>query len=149
MSITRVSSRRALFGEGPARRKRTSSSSVPGTAFMRPKMLFTLMGTGCTEVTRTISEEAEVVTARWKDGRLGTMRVDRPYSKFGASAFRSKNHADIVSDIKVDYVPLVRQIVEFMNTRMPPVPDAETLEIFTFLDAAQKSKAKNGAPVSM
>jgi hypothetical protein len=36
-----------------------------------------------------------------------------------------------------------------MNTRTPPVSNEETLEIFVFLDAAQKSKAKGGAPVSM
>jgi hypothetical protein len=113
------------------------------------EMLYTLLGPGCTEVTRTTSPEADVVTCRWKDGRLGTMRVDRPYSKFGAVAFRSKNRVDVISDVKVDYVPLVREIVQFMNTRTPPVSNAETLEILEFLDAAQKSKAKNGAPVSM
>jgi hypothetical protein len=113
------------------------------------EMLYTLMGTGCAEVTRTSSEEADVVTCRWKDGRLGTMRVDRPYSKFGAVAFRSTNRVDVVADIKVDYVPLVRQIVQFMSSRMPPVSNGETLEIFTFLDAAQKSKGKKGAPESM
>lgn len=113
------------------------------------EMLYTLMGTGCTEVTRTSSEEADVVTCRWKDGRLGTMRVDRPYSKFGAVAFRDKNKVDAITEIKVDYVPLVRQIVQFMNSKTPPVSNAETLEIITFLDAAQRSKAKNGAPVSM
>ena len=136
-----------VWGPGPTEAHQQLDLSWYG--IHAAEMLFTLMGTGCTEVTRTTSEEADVVTARWKDGRLGTMRVDRPYSKFGAVAFRSKNHVDVVSDIKVDYVPLVRQIVQFMNTRTPPVPNAETLEIFTFLDAAQRSKAKHGAPVSM
>jgi hypothetical protein len=113
------------------------------------EMLYTLMGTGCTEVTRTTSEQADVVTCRWKDGRLGTMRVDRPYSKFGAVAFRDKNKVDAITEIKVDYVPLVRQIVQFMNTKTPPVPNDETLEIIAFLDAAQRSKQKKGSPVSM
>jgi hypothetical protein len=136
-----------VWGPGPTEAHQQLDLSWYG--IHAAEMLFTLMGTGCTEVTRTTSAEADVVTARWKDGRLATMRVDRPYSKFGAVAFRSKNRVDVVSDIKVDYVPLVRQIVQFMNTRTPPVPNAETLEILTFLDAAQRSKAKNGAPVSM
>jgi hypothetical protein len=49
------------------------------------------------------------VTCRWKDGRIGVLRVDRPYSKFGAVAFRAKNQVDVLPDIKMDYLPLVRQ----------------------------------------
>ena len=113
------------------------------------EMLYTLMGPGCSEVTRTASQAADVVTCRWKDGRLGTLRVDRPYSKFGAVVFRSKNQVDVLPDIKVDYVPLVRQIVQFMATRTPPVPNVETLEIFQMMDAAQKSKEQSGKPVAM
>ena len=113
------------------------------------EMLYTLMGTGCSEVTMTSSGEADIATGKWKDGRLGTVRVDRPYSKFGAVAFREKNQVDALPDIKVDYLPLVREIVKFMNTKQPPVPNEETLEIMQFMDAAQRSKEHNGAPVSM
>lgn len=136
-----------VWGPGPTESHQQLDLSWYG--IHAAEMLYTLMGTGCTEVTRTTSEQADVVTCRWKDGRLGTMRVDRPYSKFGAVAFRTKNHVDVLSDIKVDYVPLVREIIQFMNTRTPPVPNDETLEIFSFLEAAQKSKAKSGAPVRM
>jgi hypothetical protein len=110
-------------------------------------MLYTLMGPGCTEVTRRTSENAEVVTCRWKDGRLGTMRLDRPYSKYGAVVFRPRTQVDVAPDIKVDYLPLVREIVKFMETRTPPQSNAETLEILAFLDAAQKSKEHGGSPV--
>jgi hypothetical protein len=136
-----------VWGPGPTEPHQALDLSWYG--IHAAEMLYTLMGTGCGEVTHTTSELADVVTCRWRDGRLGTMRVDRPYSKFGAVAFRSKNRVDTISDVKVDYVPLVREIVEFMNTRTPPVSNEETLEIFVFLDAAQKSKAKGGAPVSM
>jgi hypothetical protein len=77
------------------------------------------------------------------------MRVDRPYSKFGAVAFRPKNQVDALPDIKVDYIPLVREIVKFMATREPPVAKSETLEILQFLDAAQRSKAQGGSRVGM
>jgi hypothetical protein len=113
------------------------------------EMLYTLLGSGCSVVSRVSSESADVVTCKWKDGRLGTMRVDRPYSKFGAVAFRSNNAVDCLPDIKVDYIPLVREIVKFMSTRQPPVANAETLDIMQFLDAAQRSKAQNGSPVTM
>ncbi|HEX6546926.1 MAG TPA: Gfo/Idh/MocA family oxidoreductase [Bryobacteraceae bacterium] len=113
------------------------------------EMLYTLMGTGCSEVTMTSSGEADVVTGKWQGGRIGTVRVDRPYSKFGAVVFRAKNQVDALPDIKVDYLPLVREIVKFMNTKQPPVSNEETLEIMQFMDAAQRSKEHNGAPVSM
>jgi hypothetical protein len=108
------------------------------------EMLYTLLGTGCGEVTETTSEGADVVTCRWKDGRLGTMRVDRPYSKFGAVVFRDKNRVESQPDVQVDYIPLVRQIVDFVASGKPPVPNDETLEIFAFLDAAQRSKKSGG-----
>ncbi len=36
------------------------------------------------------------------------------------------------------------KIVAFMQTKTPPVPNAVTLEIFAFMEAAQRSKASNG-----
>jgi hypothetical protein len=113
------------------------------------EMLYALMGSGCAEVTRRTSENADVVTCRWKDGRLGTMRGDRPYSKYGAVVFRSKSQVDVAPDIKVDYLPLVREIVKFMETHKPPESNVETLEIIAFLDAAQRSKEHGGSPVGM
>jgi hypothetical protein len=41
-------------------------------------------------------------------------------------------------------VPLVKEIVTFMQTKKPPVPNAVTLEIFAFMDAAQRSEAAGG-----
>ncbi len=113
------------------------------------EILFTLMGTGCAEVTRTTSAEADVVTCRWKDGRLGSIRADRPTSSFGAVAFHPNNKVQALPLIQSGYAPLLREIVQFMTTRKAPVANAETLEIFQFLDAAQRSKEKGGVPVSI
>ena len=136
-----------VWGPGPTEPHQTLDLSWYGVHAL--EMLYTLMGTGCSVVTRTTSENADVVTCRWKDGRLGTMRVDRPYSKFGAVVFRAKNRVDALPDVKVDYIPLVREIVKFMSSAQPPVSNEETMEIFAFLDAAQKSKARTGAPVEI
>src|SRR5439155_13628359 len=113
------------------------------------EMLFTLMGTGCVEVARSTSEQADVVTCRWKDGRLGSMRTDRPTSKYGAVVFQENYDVQSQPAIKVDYLPLLREIVQFMRNGKPPVSEKETLEIFEFLDAAQRSKQKGGSPVSI
>jgi hypothetical protein len=112
------------------------------------EMLFTLMGRGCVQVTRSTSKDADVVTGLWADGRIGTVRVDRPHSKYGAVVFRSDETVDALPSVAVDYPRLVSQIVRFMTTRTPPVPNAETLEIFAFLDAAQRSKDAGGVPTS-
>ncbi|MGH7247822.1 MAG: hypothetical protein ACREH9_06930, partial [Pseudomonadota bacterium] len=90
-----------------------------------------------------------------KDGRLGTVRPLRPYGPPGAVVFRqalpSDNHGNLVvvqSPAKVEepYTPLVEHIVEFFQTGKVPVPNAETLEIYAFMDAAQRSKASGGRP---
>jgi hypothetical protein len=113
------------------------------------EMLYTVMGTGCVEVTRTHAGGADVVTGRWKDGRLGTVRLERPYGKYGGVAFREKTQITAIPDMQFSYAKLVEQIVKFMNTKTPPFPTAETVEMFEFMDAAQRSREAGGAPVSM
>jgi len=113
------------------------------------EMLFALMGPGCEEVVRAASENADEVVCRWKDGRIGSMRVVRPSTGYGAVVFRGTKVAQSDPGAKTGYAPLVREIVKFFQTRQPPVPNDETLELFAFLDAAQKSKEKGGLPVRL
>ncbi|MDX2269573.1 MAG: Gfo/Idh/MocA family oxidoreductase [Bryobacter sp.] len=114
------------------------------------EMLFTLMGRGCETVTRTTAPEQDEITCRWKDGRIGTMRALRPYSNFGAVAILQDNKIiQSAEKFAYSYVPLVQAIVDFFTTGKVPVDPAETLEIFAFLDAAQKSKEQGGRPVAL
>jgi hypothetical protein len=119
------------------------------------EMLYTIMGTGCEEVTRMSTPDADVVVGRWKDGRIGTVRALRPYATYGAVAFKkpegkSQNvTAQVVEEQHVGYTELVREIVKFMETKQPPVSNDETLEIFAFMDAAQRSKESGGAPTRL
>ncbi|CAL1519528.1 Gfo/Idh/MocA family oxidoreductase [Chitinophaga sp. MM2321] len=112
------------------------------------EMLFTLMGTGCIRVTRTTSETMDQVTGVWEDGRIGTLRgvIKGPYG-FGGHAFGEKGIAPI-GDF-TSYHPLVLQITSFFETGIPPVRPEETLEIVAFMEAADESKRKKGAPVKM
>jgi hypothetical protein len=120
-------------------------------AIHEAEMLYTLLGTGCEEVTRISSGDADVVSCRWKDGRIGTMRALRPYSDYGAVTFVSnpKGHASSVTVPKISQVPLAADIVKFVQTGVPPVPIEETLELFAFLDAAQRSKDSGGRPTRL
>lgn len=119
------------------------------------EMLYTIMGTGCEDVARMSTADADVVTGRWKDGRIGTVRALRPYSTYGAVVFRkpegkSRNlTAQVVEEQNAGYGELVGEIVKFMETKQPPAPNDETLEIFAFMDAAQRSKEAGGKPMAL
>jgi hypothetical protein len=113
------------------------------------ELLYALMGPGCEEVTRTASPDADVIVGRWKDGRLGSVRALRPYSDYGAVVFRPKQIVASPSRPAGSYVPLVTEIMKFFETGEPPVPNRETLEIFAFMDAAQRSKDEGGRPMRL
>jgi hypothetical protein len=115
------------------------------------ELLFTLMGPGCETVTRTSGADTDVVTGRWKDGRIGSVRAVRPYSDYGAIVYRGRevevNHPKAGG--ATDYRPLVVEIVKFFQTGKPAAPNSDTLEMFAFMDAAQKSKEQGGKPVTL
>lgn len=113
------------------------------------EMMFVVMGTGVVEATRTYAADGDVITGRWKDGRTATVRALRPYGKFGAIVFLPGNQSKMISGVEPGYAPLVTTIVKFMSTKIPPVPNEETLEIFAFLDAAQRSREQGGIPVRL
>ena len=110
--------------------------------------LFTLMGTGCETVARVQATDADQVTGVWKDGRVGTYRgIRRNKATFGAIAFGTNG---IVQAGKMgNYEELCREIANFFKTGKPPVSPEETIEIVTFLEAADQSKAKGGASVAL
>lgn len=113
------------------------------------EVLYALMGTGCEEVTRMYTENSDEVTCRWKGGRIGTARLVRPYSGYGAVVFRGQKVTQSPPDAKFSYIPLVKEIVKFFETKQVPVPNEETLEMFAFMDAAQRSREAGGAPMKL
>ncbi len=115
------------------------------------EVLYTLMGPGCVSVSRTSGANAEVVVGVWKDGRVGTVRAIRPYSDYGAIVYRAKEVVEShpKAAAATDYRPLVTEMVKFFQTGRPPVPNEETLEMFAFMDAAQRSKEQGGKSVAL
>lgn len=113
------------------------------------EMLYTLMGTGCLEVTRTHSGLTDVVVGRWKDGRVGVVHLERPYSKYGAVVFREKTQLAAIDDLSFNYASLVSEIVQFMRSKKPPVPNSETMEMYEFMEAARRSKDAGGVPTPL
>jgi len=115
------------------------------------ELLYTIMGTGCESVTRIAGKDVDVIVGRWKDGRIGTVEAVRPYSDYGAVAFRGRESVEShpPAAAAADYRLLVAEIVKFFQTGQPPVSNEETLEIFAFMDAAQRSKQQGGGPVGL
>ncbi len=110
--------------------------------------LFTVMGTGCERVSRTHTEGTDVVTGIWSGGKVGTLLGLRAAkAAYGVKVFGSK--AVIEESAGGAYPELMAEMVKFFQTGEPPVAAAETLEIFTFMAAADESKRRGGAPVSL
>jgi len=110
--------------------------------------LFTVMGTGCKSVVRTFTQNTDQVTGLWQDGRIGTFRGIRSgRADYGGTVFGEKGIT--VLGKYAGYNPLLVKIIEFFNTGMPPVKAEDTIEIFTFMAAAEESKVKGGKPVDL
>ena len=113
------------------------------------EMLYALMGPGCEEVTRISTPGADLIAGRWKDGRIGSVRALRPTGGYGAVVFRSKEVVESPPNAEDGYGPLLKEIVKFFQSGAPPVSNQETLEIFAFMDAAERSKAAGGRPMRL
>jgi len=136
-----------VWGPGPTEEHHKLSLTWYGIHAV--EMLYTLLGTGAEEVAMVSTPAADEVTAKWKGGKIGTVRTLRPYSEFGAVVFREKSVMPSGAKTKSSYVPMLREIVKFFQTGVTPVPNEETLEIFAFMDAAERSKARGGAPMKL
>jgi predicted dehydrogenase len=112
------------------------------------EILYAVMGTGCQSVRRVQTPDYEFVVGLWEGGRIGTYRgLRKGRHDYGATIFGSKS---IIQAGKYGgYEPLVDEIIKFFKTGVVPVPKEETIELFAFMSAADESKAKGGAAVSI
>jgi predicted dehydrogenase len=112
--------------------------------------LFTVMGRGCETVVRTSTADTDIVTGTWSGGRTGVLiGLRTKASPHKVTVFGSTGVVEQKGQPGDDYAPLVVQIVKFLQTGVPPVPAEETIEMFAFMQAADESKAKGGAPVKI
>lgn len=110
--------------------------------------LFTVMGPGVKTVTRSQTQDYELVTGIWNDGRIGTFRGLRAGKRsYGGTAFGSKANGSIGN--YDGYAPLLVEIAKFFRTREVPIAPEETIDIYAFMEAADESKRQDFAPVSV
>jgi len=90
----------------------------------------------------------DLPTGQWKDGRIGIyygpardekVPVIRIWGTEGTTESKGSG----------GYEGLVRAIAAFFHTGKPPVNPAETIEIFEFMTAAQRSKERAGADIPL
>lgn len=112
------------------------------------ELLYTVMGPGCQKVSRGSSDDFELVMGTWKDGRIGTFRgIRKGAAGYGGTAFTDKGIKPLG---EFDgYQPLVVEIAKFFKTKQSPIASAESLEIYTFMEAADESKRQGGASVDL
>ena len=121
------------------------------------EMLYTFMGPGCERVTRTHTDGADTVVGQWNDGRIGVVRGTRDGPAVYGQAVFSRTvvltapapAADGIPSTRSSYYGLISAVVDFFRTGESPVPIEETVEIMTFMEAADASKSKGGAPVAL
>ncbi len=110
--------------------------------------LYTILGTGCNSVSRVSTEQGDVVSGAWKDGRIGTFRaiVKGPHI-YGGTAYTTKQA--IAAGGYVGYKPLLQEILNYFRTGKVPVSKEETIEIFAFMKASNMSKERDGDVVTI
>src|SRR5690606_37636641 len=86
---------------------------------------FTVMGTGCKTVTMTHTENTDVVVGVWEDGRIGTFRCTRNgKSAYGGTVYGTTGNMSLGAF--GGYDPLLKQIIQFFDSGIPPVSEQET-----------------------
>jgi hypothetical protein len=110
--------------------------------------IYTMLGRRCKQVVRSHTDETDVVTGVWEDGRIGTFRGTRNGKHdYGGTAYGETGN--IQFSAYGGYEPLLKEIVKFFRTGVSPVDPADTIEICAFMEAADESKRSGGAPVEV
>lgn len=111
------------------------------------ELLYTAMGPGCRTVARTSTRDTDVVVGVWEDGRVGVFRGNRGgRHAFGATIFGSRGNRSVEGH---NYQGVMEAVVRFFQTRQPPIPVEEMVEIYAFMEAADESKRQGGAAVRL
>lgn len=114
------------------------------------EVLFTLMGPGCESVVRIYNPGTDVVIGRWKGGRIGTFRgIREGKDDYGAIAFGRDGIRASDPITGPPYAGMLREVVKFFQTGVPPLSVEEMLEIMAFMEAAELSKERSEEHVSL
>ncbi len=110
--------------------------------------VFTVLGTGCREVSRVTTKNADVVIGKWDNEIIGTFRgILNGRRGYGGTAFGTDDN--LALGPYTGSRMMVHHIIDFFRTGIIPVPLEETLEIYAFMEAADESKRRGGASIPL
>ncbi len=105
------------------------------------EVLNVVMGRGCREVRSVRTDETDLMTATWRDGRIATFRGTRSGEwKFGVTIHRAKavQFVDLLHNSW--FKETLERILRDLPNGKSPVDPADTLEIVRVIEAANKSR---------
>ena len=111
--------------------------------------LYTVMGTGCVAVNRITTDKEHVVVGEWNDGRIGSFRAFLDGTQLYGGTVYTDRKAAVPAGGYIGYKDLLKEILNFFKTGKEPISREETLEIFTFMRAANLSAERGGERVTM
>jgi hypothetical protein len=115
------------------------------------EVLFTMMGPGCTRVRCLGYRDTDLAVGEWADGRIGILRGTR----FDQGEFGCVVHTDqgtrcgIAQSEPPYYYLLLKKMMAFFESGESPIDIDETLDIVSFLEGADKSRAQDGATIAL
>jgi len=113
------------------------------------EVLFSKMGRGCREVIVHHTETADIAIGIWEDDRVGTLYGYRipDLGSFGCTVFTDGGIFQGMAQSDPPYYALMMpRILEFFRSGESPIDMRETIEITSFLEAANESR-QTGKPV--
>lgn len=146
---TQLGQTNGAFTYGPAKR----ADGNPGLfhyGIHSVELLFSLMGNGCQSVSTTWSEEAEVATGVWSDGRIGTVRGNRTgVTSYGFVAYCEQAVVSETVSTRFAYRNLCREIVRTFESGIPSVTHESSLNVVQFVRASLESERSGGRAVAL
>lgn len=102
-----------------------------------------VMGTGCKSVTVTKTDDFDLLTGRWSNNRVATMRgIRNSHHKFGVTLHR-KNDFDFVNlqqNKRAWYANMLEAILKSLPQGKSDVAPEDTLEVIRIIEAANESR---------
>ena len=112
--------------------------------------LFTVMGTGCKSVKRGTTADGKIeVIGTWDGGRTGILREENGKDRkgYGGKAVGETGESPVGSYDGYDV--LLFEIVKMFRGGPAPVSAEEMTELYAFMAAADESKRRGGAEVTL
>jgi predicted dehydrogenase len=114
------------------------------------ELLYTILGPGCQDVVCAFHEDGEIVTGRWRDGRIGCVRgIRRGARGYGFVTYGERAIHSAAIDLRNIYRELLKAVVPALAGAPPPICPDELVEVVAFQEAALASREADGARIEL